>query len=198
MGTLYTAFEGKADLVAALEGEAVGVLEASYRTARATWEHELGPLDPELRALVELVGYAGHVAAAVVVFPDETALVRSLLGEDPVPVGEDGRALLPVVLRLLDGPVGRLADAAGEGAIRPADPVARALVWLAALHGVLRVDVLAPLDRHLFRSAFLARSLTADLMCGWGASRDDVDVATSHVDRLTALGPLAPPPEGPL
>ena len=23
-----------------------------------------------------------------------------------------------------------------------------------------------------------------DLLCGWGASRDDVEVATSHLDRL--------------
>ena len=66
--------------------------------------------------------------------------------------------------------------------------------WLASLHGVLRLDALGPLDRHLFRSGPLARSLTADLLVGWGADRDDVDVAGSHLDRLAALGPLAPPP----
>ncbi|HEY6533203.1 MAG TPA: hypothetical protein VIY72_12915, partial [Acidimicrobiales bacterium] len=115
------------------------------------------------------------------------------------PRGSDqARALLAVMMRLLDPPVTLLADAVGHAVLAPADPVTRALGWLTALHGVLRVDALASLDRHLFRSAPLTRSLTADLLCGWGASRDDVDVATSQVDRLAALGPLAPPPEVPL
>lgn len=198
VGTLYTAFASKADLLAALQAEAVGVLEASLRTARLAWDDELGELEPELAALVELVGYGAFVAAAAVVYPDETRLVRSMLGDAAPPKGSDeARALLPVVLRLLDPPVGRLAEGVGLGVLLPGDPVARALTWLAALHGVLRLDALGPLDRHLFRAAPLARSLTEDLLCAWGAPRDDVEVAASHLERLAALGPLAPPPEPP-
>ena len=198
VGTLYTAFASKSELVAALQAEAVGTLEASLHTAQATWDAELDALDDELAALVHLLAYAGFVGAAAVVYPDETDLVRALLGDVAPPRGTDqARELLPVVMRLLDPPVGLLAEAVGHAALGPADPVVRALGWLSALHGVLRVDALAPLDRHLFRSAPLARSLTADLLCGWGAARDDVEVASSHVDRLAALGPLAPPPEIP-
>ncbi len=198
VGTLYTAFASKAELVGALQAEAVGLLEASYRAARATWEEPLEALDDELAGLVELVAYGGFVSAAAVVYPDETRLVRALLGEVPPPRGpEPARELLPVVLRLLDPPVSRLAEAAGLGAVSPGDPVARALRWLAALHGVLRLEALGRLDRHLFRAPPLARALTEDLLCGWGAARDDVEVAGSHVDRLAALGPLAPPPEVP-
>jgi AcrR family transcriptional regulator len=198
VGTLYTAFASKAELVAALQAEAVGVLEASLRTARAQWEVELDGLEDELVGLVELVAYGAFVAAAAVVFPDETRLVRAMLGETaPAKGSEEARALLPVVLRLLDPPVGRLADAAGLGVIHPGDPVARAVTWLSALHGVLRLEGLGSLDRHLFRAGPLARNLTEDLVCGWGADRDDLEVAASHLDRLAALGPLAPPPEAP-
>ena len=80
------------------------------------------------------------------------------------------------------------------GVLDPGDPLERALRWLAALNGVLLLDNLAPLDRHLFRAPHLARALTADLLVGWGASRADVEVAASHVERLAALGPMAPPP----
>ncbi len=199
VGTLYTAFASKADLVAALQGEAVGVLEGSLQSARAQWEPELDHLDDELAALVELVAYGAFVAAAAVVYPDETRLVRGMLGDAAPPKGSDeARRLLPVVLRLLDPPVNRLADAVGLGVLHPGDPVTRALTWLTALHGVLRVDGLGPLDRHLFRAGPLARGLTDDLLCGWGAPRDDIEVAASHLDRLAALGPLAPPPEPPL
>src|SRR6478735_6601419 len=113
VGTLYTAFGSKAELVASLQGEAVGVLDASLRTARAAWDDELGELEPELAALVDLVGYGAFVAAASVVYPDETRLVRAMLGDVAPPKGSDeATALSAVVLRLLDPPVGRLADAA--------------------------------------------------------------------------------------
>ena len=198
VGTLYTAFASKAELLAALQAEGVGLLEASYRAGRASWDEELAELEPELAALVELMAWAGFVAAAAVVYPDETRLVRDVLGDVAPPRGSaEAEALLPVVLRLLDPPATRLADAVGLGVLHPGDPVARALCWLAALHGVLRLDALGPLDRHLFRSAPLARATTEALLVGWGAGRDDVEVAGSHLERLVALGPLAPPPEPP-
>jgi len=79
--------------------------------------------------------------------------------------------------------------------LRPGNDAERVVRWLAALNGVLLIDNLGPLDRHLFRAQHLARALTADLLVGWGAARPDVEVAASQVERLTALGPMAPPPE---
>jgi hypothetical protein len=79
--------------------------------------------------------------------------------------------------------------------LQAGDPTERVVRWLAGLNGVLLVDNLAALDRHLFRAQHLGRALTADLLVGWGAARADVEVAGSHVERLAALGPLAPPPE---
>jgi AcrR family transcriptional regulator len=200
VGTLYTAFSGKAELLAALQAEAVATLEASYRTARAGWEEHLATeeVEPAVAPLVELLAYAGFVAAAGVVFHDEVALVRALLGEAspsaPALDRADGPQQLPVLHRLLDAPVDRLEAAIAAEVLTPGDATARALVWVASLFGVLRLERLAPLDRHLFRAQGLARSLSEDLLVGWGASRPDVEVASTWVEQLSARGPLAPPP----
>jgi hypothetical protein len=95
-------------------------------------------------------------------------------------------------------PAVEMLDAAVEiQALEPADNLERVVLWLTALNGVLLVDNLAGLDRHLFRAPHLARMLTWDLLTGWGADRADVEIAASHVEKLAARGPLAPPPDGP-
>jgi AcrR family transcriptional regulator len=200
VGTLYTAYESKAALLVALEADAVDRLEESYRTARAEWEEPLGEedLEDDLVAVVQLLAYGGFLAAASVVFRDEVTLVRHLLGEvdarTPPLERSAARDLAPVVHRLLDPPLARLGEAVAAGAISGADGPARAIGWVAGLLGVLRLERLAPVDRHLFRAAVLGRHLTEDLVVGWGAERDAVDVAAGVVERLAARGPLAPPP----
>jgi AcrR family transcriptional regulator len=200
VGTLYTAFASKAALLVALQAEAVELLEGSYRTARQGWEQVLDEedLDDDLIALVELLAYGAFVAAAAVVYRDEVTLVRHLLGEAAPSAAaldrESAREVLPVVHRLLDPPVARLRSAVAAGVVSPADAEPRALGWVAGLLGVLRLERLAPLERHLFRAGLLARRLTEDLVVGWGAERDAVEVAAGVVERLAAHGPMAPPP----
>ena len=200
VGTLYTAFASKAALLSALQAEAVATLEASYRLARIGWEEHLDSedLEDDLVVLVELLAYGGFLAAAGVVFPDEIALVRALLGEaGPTAAPLDrasGRELLPVVHRLLDPPSSRLAEAVEAGVLDAEESDVRALRWVTGSLGVLRLERLAPMDRHLFRAPALARSLTEDLLVGWGAARENVEVASTWVERLAARGPLAPPP----
>jgi AcrR family transcriptional regulator len=200
VGTLYTAFDSKAALLTALQAEAVATLEGSYRGARAGWDEHLAEedLEEDLVVLVELLAYAGHLAAAAVVYPDEIALVRALLGEAPptaAPVERSAAGeVLPVLHRLLDPASGRLGEAVAAGVLDPDDTTARALRWMAGLLGILRLERLAPLDRHLLRATALARALTEDLLVGWGAARENVDVASTWVERLAARGPLAPPP----
>ena len=175
------------------------MLEASLRAARGGWDDELAELEPELAALVDLVAYGGFVAAAAVVYPDETRLVRALLGDAAPPKGSDeARALLPVVLRLLDPPVGRLADGVGLGRAAPrrSRGAGRSRGW----HRSTACSASTPSDRSIGTCSGPGRwpgrsprTCSAD----WGATRDDVEVAASHLDRLAALGPLAPPPGPP-
>lgn len=200
VGTIYTYFPSKAALLTALQQQAVDTLGASYRTARAGWDGYLDAeeLERSTGLLVQLVAFGGFVTAASVVFADEFHLQRLFLVERvTATTREEARRALPVLLRLTAAPEALLDDAAAEGVLRDGAAGERALRWLAALDGVLLLDNLSALDRHLFRGPHLARELTRDLLVGWGADPEEVDVAATHVDRLTALGPLAPPPEGP-
>jgi len=198
VGTIYLYFDSKALLIGALQQEAVGTLRASYEAARPGWNDELGAaaLEPDLTALVQLCAFGAFWVSASVVFADEFHLQRALLSE-PAALDAEGhdRESLATIRRLLDQPSG-LIRAAGEiGAVSAGDAEERAVLWLAALNGVLLLEHVAPVDRHLFRSHHLGRRLTHDLLCGWGAERGDVEVAAGHVERLAALGPMAPPPD---
>jgi len=197
IGTIYTYFPSKAALLAGLQQEAVETLRASYQTARHHWDAYLDTekVDDDLVQLVQLQAFGGFCIAASVVFADEFHLQRLLLSEPVTPDETDEtRQALPVLHALVATPRELLESAGEAGVLDRGDPTERVLRWLAALHGVLLLDNLGPLDRHLFRAPHLARGLTADLLVGWGASRPDVEVAASHVERLAALGPMAPPP----
>ncbi len=202
IGTIYTYFPSKAELLAALTRQGIDTLRGSYVTAHHLWDAQLGDqdLEADLVALVELLGFAAFFGAASVVFADEFALQRALLSggalEDGSSRGTDRpQASLEVVLAVLETPRSLVQAAEEAGAIQPGEPLERALRWLASLNAVLLVEHLAPLDRHLFRAAHHARVLTADLLVGWGAERDEVEVAAAQVERLAALGPMAPPSE---
>jgi AcrR family transcriptional regulator len=200
VGTLYLYFRSKGALVAALQGEAVGTLRASYETARPGWDAHLdqADLDPGTRALVGLCTFGAHWVSASVVFADEFHLQRALLSQRAsVDAHDELHDVLTVVEALLAVPAGLLAAGTAAGVLTVGNDRERAVAWVAALNGVLLLDHLGPLDRHLFRAAHLAHGLTEALLCGWGADRAEVEVADVHVQRLTALAPLAPPPAGP-
>lgn len=200
VGTIYTYFSSKAELLTALQGEAVTTLVASYRTGREMWDEELAgdELEPDLSALVHLQAFGAFVGAAAVVFADEFALQRALLSERPFgSTREDLRLPMTVLERWFQVPAALVDDGVDSDALEPGNSRERVVRWLAALNGLLLLDRLTVLDRHLFRASHHARSLTGDLLVGWGAERTDVDVAASYLDRLSALGPLAPPPTGP-
>lgn len=200
VGTLYLYFASKAALVAALQGEAIDTLRGSFETALPEWDGYLveAELGASLDALVRLSGFGAHWVTASVVFADEFALQHALLSERVALGANDAvNEVVPVLRRLLDHPARLVREATDLSALAAGEDEERALVWIASMNGVLLLEHLAPVDRHLFRSQHLARQLTQDLLIGWGADRGDVEVATSHVDRLAVLGPLAPPPEGP-
>jgi hypothetical protein len=150
--------------------------------------------DVDLVALFRLQAFAGFVVAASVVYADEMALLRQLLTTPVAPEArEEAADALALVKRFLEPPVALLDAAVKLQLLEPADSLERSLVWVASLQGVLLTERLTTLDRYLFRPPHLARLLTLDLLTGWGADRADVEVAADHVERLAAMGPMAPP-----
>jgi AcrR family transcriptional regulator len=194
VGTLYLYFRSKGELVAALQAQAVGSLRASYIAARPGWDAYLeeAGLNPVVGALVRLSAFAGHWVAAAVVLADEFRLQRGLLSE--APPATDARTTGAVLDTLLAAPTDLIGAAEGAGALVAGSAPDRALAWVAALNGVLLIDHLSAVDPHRFRAGHLARTLSDDLLCGWGATRPEVEIADVHVQRLAALAPLAPPP----
>lgn len=199
VGTIYTYFPSKAALVTALGARAVETLRASYATAHRRWAVELEPaeLPDEISTLVELCAFGSFWVAASVVLRDEFDLQRHLLSEQvTLRTTNDVADALPVVLSLLEQPRTLIESAVEHGALVAGDALGRVLRWVAALNGVLLLDALAPVDRHLFRAGHHARAITAELLIGWGADRSTLEVASSHVERLAAAGPMAPRPDG--
>ena len=200
VGTIYTYFASKSALLASLQARAVDTLRASFQTAQPAWQEAIADEDlpAPLAALVEAAAFGAFWAAASVVLADEFTLQRQLLtSKVTVLTADDVREVMPVALRLFEQPRALLAAAAAAGALAPGDELERVVRWLAAMDGVLLLDEVAPVDRHLFRGGHHARQFTADLLVGWGADRSEVEVAQTHVDRLAAMGPMAPPPEVP-
>jgi len=205
VGTLYSYFTSKADLVAGLQGQAVAVLRSSLHRGADRWETLLGgeDLPDDLAALTRLAAFGAFWAAASVVFPDEFALQAQLLVASPSVGGsssgattDDGRRL-GIIDDLVATPRDWCDEAVGMGALTAGDNATRALVWIASMNAVLGMDALAPLDRHRFRPSHLHRLLTRSLLVGWGAAPESVEVAEAHVERLAAAGPMAPAPDGP-
>jgi len=189
IGTIYTYFPSKAALLGALTEEGIATLQASYLAARQSWDGFLDTeeLEPEVVALVQVLAYGSFLAAASVVYADEVALQRSLLA------GEAGSMSPEVARRVLESARHVLAEAEQAAVVAPGESLERALRWIASLQALLMLDRLASVDRHLFRATHQARALTGDLLVGWGADRVQVEVAAAEVERLAALGPLAPP-----
>ncbi len=200
VGTLFNYFASKTAVLVALRAHAVDTLRASYTNAQPILETFLDDegVDADLRTLIPLCAFGGFWAAASVVLADEFHLQRALLSE-PIDYRstDELRQALPVVLRILEPPSSLLDHAVTRDLLEPHDNRERALLWIAALNGVLLLDQLAAVDRHLFRAPHLAEMVTIDLLVGWGADRADVEVATSHVRKLAAVAPLAPRPDGP-
>jgi AcrR family transcriptional regulator len=200
VGTIYTYFPSKAALIAALQAQAVDTLRASLANAEPGWTAfvDEADLDDVTGVLVRLLCFSGFLTAASVVFADEFSLQRALLSDRVELLSRDETKDALAVVHRLATPAVEMLDAAVEiQAIEPADNLERVVLWLTAANGVLLVDNLAGLDRHLFRAPHLARMLTWDLLTGWGADRADVEIAASHVEKIAAMGPMAPPPDGP-
>lgn len=195
VGTAYGYFPSKSALLAAVVGSAIDTLRRSELAACADWdgyldEHEVGE---EEAALVRLVAHGAFTVAASIAHPHEVAMLQMLLGgRAPTLPADELEGSLDVLAVHLSLAMDLLGAAVEAEALTDGDAEQRAVEWAAALNGVLLVDSLGDVAPRTFRPAHLARALTADLLTAWGAAASKLAAASRHVERLAALGPLAP------
>lgn len=210
VGTIYTYFESKSAMLAALQAEAIRVLAESYNAAAESWdeglESEPGEVEPEVAALARILCFGRLFLAWPDLHPQEFDFLQMLLlaREEYITI-EDARPVVPQALMLLsEGRV--LIDSAVEcGALRmnPDNPgddsLSRTLRWAGGLEGAVLVagagQYALDLDPGVFDRREVGERLTADFLSSWGARSDDVHVAVEVVDRIDAAGLLIPEPQ---
>ena len=199
VGTIYTYFPSKAALLAALQQRggrhAAGLATAPPATSgtptsrprrsTTTWSTSCS-----------CVAFGAFFIAASVVFADEFHLQRLLLTE-PVTADEpdETRQALPVLQRLFEEPRSPWWAAVEAGVLEPGDAhrAGRCGGWPRST-ACCSSTTSAPSTATCSGPRTWPAPSPPTCSSGWGASRPDVEVAASHVERLAALGPAGPAP----
>lgn len=210
VGTIYTYFESKSALLAALQGEAIRVLTDSYDTAAQSWDDFLDrdDVDPQVAALSRILGLGRLFLSWPELHPREFDFLQMLLvSREELITIDDAMSVVPQALMLLsEGRV--LIDAAVDcGALRldpdaPGDDsLSRTLRWAGGLDGAVLVsaagDLAYDIDPGTFDRTEIGIRLTIDLLGAWGASSDDLHLAMATVDLMDTAGMLLPHPSVP-
>lgn len=197
VGTVYTYFPSKGALFAELQREAIEGLTASYHLLRNRSEVALAVenLDGRSAAVARLSVFGRFWIAAAISLPQEASFLHALISESEQMVPEEEHhRVMPAALALLDEARSCVEAAASAGAIQVDDAMNLVIRWAAALTGALLTGNLASLNPEAFDGQRLAVNLQHDLLIGWGATAEQVALASRHVETLAAGGPLAPVP----
>ena len=207
VGTIYTYFDSKSALLAALQVNAIQQLLATFHAQSDVWEKYLRSEFPEPRvgAVARVLAFARLFVAFPLVHPREFELLQRIIATpEQLVETADGKsvqiasmALMNNARNLIDDAVERGALSAGHPATGSADnSVSRTLRMAGALNGGLLVSNVASnpdlVDVATFNGQALARALSEDLVLGWGARSDELEEAVRLLDRMEAEGYLLP------
>lgn len=196
IGAVYRYFPSKGALLAAVQREAIDQLGASLAviSTRAETFFDQKSLDDKRRALARVVLNSRFFISAADTLPEQLRLLQMLVNEfrNIIPL-EEGMRSVPAAMRLLFAARESIVGAENAGVIDPGDATDRAVVWAAGVNGVLQVGMLDQYDSELFSGNRLAKSLTKDLILGWGANPDLLAEVSELIDvDLAAQTSLAP------
>lgn len=193
VGAVYRYYPSKADLVEAVQGRAVEKLGQSFDERFPALVSEVrADVDPDLHAMVPLVVLGRWACSAALVLPEEVRLLQMVSARRTTASGPGGGLrLMPAVMDFLGRVLKVIDDATTAAVIDDGPALARSIVWLTGLGGVLQADDLEGYLPDVLGGQRLARVFTVDLVVGWGADRADVSAVDAAVDALERLGPLA-------
>lgn len=191
-GALYRHFPSKDALIVAMQAEAIETLTAAHDRAIPVIAAAAADESEEVAAVAELLAFGAMVAAARTLYPAAFELQQQLLSA--APLGLDARESGPVVavaVSFLQRPMRRIEHATAAGWLADDDPFRRAVRWIAALGGVLRLDHVRHPDVETFDVTALCHDLTVDLLRGWGADGAALEHAAAIASPATAHDALA-------
>jgi len=210
VGTIYTYFNSKASLIAALQANAMQTILATYHRAAEQWDDALdasGLDDPAVESLVRVLAYGQLFLAGPELNPREFEFLQ-LAFTSPVNLVsvDDVSALTSHALTLLAEGLVLIDSAVASGAISAPDPgrgddaLRRMLRWVGALEGSLllanvRLEAMTDTDAAAFDARQLGLLTSQDLLLAWGAPPRVLKAAVDELDRMRRAGSLLPRPE---
>ena len=217
VGTIYTYFDSKSALVAALEATAIRTLMETYHVGAENWERGLDQLDvPEdIASLVRVIATGRIFVALDNLHPREFEMLQMLLTvKQDLTTNADRDAVLPVGLAFMNDIRSTIDAAAASGAIDapsdkpygglnqpPDNPFDRTIRWISAINGALMTTNVGVdpdrIDPGLFDGRRLGLSLAHDMLLAWGAQKGAMNEAFKIVEELDALGLLIPAIDAP-
>jgi len=209
VGTIYTYFDSKSALVAALQIAAIQTLISSYHRSAERWDESLADTDEAVASLVRFIAFGQLFVAGPIVHPREFELLQMLItSRHRVVTFDDSRAVVPHALTLINEAKVLLDSAVAAGALtedpdRPgSDSTSRTLRWAGGLDGALLVAnagnrTTLSGSAEVFNAPTLSQRLTEDLLLAWGAPPRTLAAAIAEIVRLESEGRLLPPPAEP-
>jgi AcrR family transcriptional regulator len=192
VGAVYHYFPSKGHLLTAIQASAIERLAASYDRCIDPMVDAVVERTGEDPGLIRLVVIGRWFCAAAEVLPDEVRLLQMVNARRGPTLEEGGGdVLLPASLALLRRVAGVVEEAQASGSLRPASPMARTVVWAAALGGVLAAEDLGQYLPGIAGEGQLGPQVNVDLCVGWGADADTVERIDRAVDEAARSIPLA-------
>jgi AcrR family transcriptional regulator len=191
-GAVYRYFASKAELMAAIEANAIDQLQRSHDASVDPVADAVSDRLDDPAALVRLVTVGRWFCAAAQRYPEEVRLLQLVSARRTSTLTAEGVAgIAPSVLTLLASVSTTIEGAIVEGVIDPGDGLVRAIVWLMAFGGVSAADDLEEYMPDLLGGGRLGRQLNVDLLRGWGADPDAIDRIEAVIDDVAGGDTLA-------
>ena len=200
VGTIYTYFDSKSGLLAALQVNAIQTFIDTFTASAESWEHAISKadLDPAVAALARLVAIGQIFVAAGDIHEREFDLLQMLISTPAdLTTDSDRQDVIPLALELLDTVRVFIDHATSVGALSLSSSdssVSRAVRWAGGINGALLVSNVgieaSRKNPTIFDGQAIALSLAQDLLLGWGAPLHDLEAANLFVDHLIATDQL--------
>lgn len=196
IGTTYGYFESKDEILAELQLVSMDVLIGAVVEARSEWsavlaEETPGGVDDTTAAIADVLLFTEFFVQAPDAYPEEFRLQQmQLASPDNRYEQVQLEALSAAGRRMLEPPMESITRlAAAEERFR-GNTLSRTTELTLGLNGVALVRNLKSAQEY-FDITDISRRLTADLLVGWGATRDEVKAVRDAIRPIVEARPLS-------